>query len=54
MQLQGISLNQRSISRIELGQRIVTDFELLGFIRTLNIELSWLIVDFDRYTKEQE
>lgn len=37
VQLSGLNLNQKSISRIETGERIVTDYELIQFAKALDV-----------------
>ena len=44
MQVEGVQVNQRAISRIETGNRLVTDYELLCFAKVLNVELDWLLI----------
>lgn len=39
IQLQGITLERDSISRIEIGTRFVTDYELKLFAKVLNVRL---------------
>ena len=43
LQLKGIILERDSISRIEIGTRFVTDYELCAFSEILNRSLLWLI-----------
>lgn len=47
MQVEGIQVNQRAISRIETGDRVVADYELLYFAKVLKVELSWLLEEAD-------
>ncbi len=42
MQLRNIIIGQKGISRIEKGERFVTDYELLNFAEILNVDLYWL------------
>lgn len=37
MQLAGIQINQKAISRIESGDRVVTDYELMRFAEIFSI-----------------
>lgn len=37
IQLAGLNLNQKAISRIETGERVVPDFELLYFSEALGV-----------------
>ena len=43
VQLQGITLERDSISRIELGTRFVTDYELMIFAKILQVSVGWLL-----------
>ena len=45
LQTEGLGVNQNSISRIETGKRIVTDFELAALAKVLNVDVNWLIQD---------
>lgn len=37
LQLKGLPLNQKAISRIEAGERVVADFELMLFAKVLGV-----------------
>ena len=43
LQLEGITLERDSISRIEIGTRFVTDYELKVFAQILKVEVEWLL-----------
>ena len=43
VQLSGHALTQKAISRIESGQRIVPDFEILLLANALNVDPLWLL-----------
>ena len=43
IQLAGLNLNQKAISRIETGERVVPDFELLYFSAVLGVPVGVLI-----------
>lgn len=43
VQLSGHALMQKAISRIESGQRIVPDFEILLLANALNVDPLWLL-----------
>ncbi|HJD48161.1 MAG TPA: helix-turn-helix domain-containing protein [Candidatus Mediterraneibacter norfolkensis] len=43
IQLEGLNLNQKAISRIETGDRVVPDFELLYFSAVLNVSVQSLL-----------
>lgn len=42
MQVAGITLERDSISRIEIGTRFVTDYELKVFTEVLGVSMEWL------------
>lgn len=43
MQVNGVMIEREAISKIETGDRFVTDYELLMFSKVLNVTLDWLI-----------
>lgn len=43
MQLKGVFINQKAVSRIETGDRIVADYELMVFVKVLNVDIKSLI-----------
>ena len=43
MQTEGAIIEQDSVSRIETGSRLVTDYELLVLTRIYNTTADWLI-----------
>ena len=43
LQTQGILIEQDSISRIEIGTRFVTDYEVKVLAKVLNVPLEWLL-----------
>lgn len=43
LQLSGLNLNQKAISRIETGDRVVPDYELLYFSQALNVPVCKLL-----------
>ena len=45
LQTEGLGVNQNSISRIETGKRIVTDFELAALAKVLDVDVNWLLPD---------
>ena len=47
IQLQGITLERDSISRIEIGTRFVTDYELKLFAKVLNVTVDDLLKEDD-------
>ena len=42
VQTQGITIERDSISRIEIGTRFVTDYELKILAKTLDVSMEWL------------
>ena len=43
MQTAGIQINQKAISRIESGDRIITDYELLRLAEILHVSVNQLL-----------
>lgn len=43
LQTEGITIEQDSISRIEIGTRFVADYEVTVFAKVLNVSVSWLL-----------
>lgn len=43
VQIEGVTLERDSISRIEIGTRFVTDYELKIFARVLRVNMEWLL-----------
>ena len=43
LQLLGLDLNQKVISRVETGLRVVPDFELAYYARALDTDVLWLL-----------
>ena len=42
MQVNGVNIEREAISKIETGDRFVTDYELMVFARVLGISMEWL------------
>lgn len=42
LQVEGITMERDSVSRIETGTRFVTDYELVVLAKVLNVSLEWL------------
>ena len=42
MQINGFNISKNIMSRIEHGERYVTDLELIAFARILNVSTAWL------------
>lgn len=45
IQIEGITLERDSISRIEIGTRFVADYELMIFAKVLKVNVEWLLED---------
>ena len=45
IQVEGITLERDSISRIEIGTRFVTDYELKIFAKVLGVSMEWLTAE---------
>jgi len=43
MQINGITIERDSISRIEIGTRFVADYELKELSKILNVDVAWLL-----------
>lgn len=43
IQIEGVTLERDSISRIEIGTRFVTDYELKKFAKVLKANVEWLL-----------
>lgn len=43
IQIEGVTMERDSISRVEIGTRFVADYELKVFARVLDVEISWLL-----------
>lgn len=43
LQLAGLNLNQKAVSRIETGDRVVPDFELIFFSEVFRVPVSQLL-----------
>lgn len=43
MQVRGVTLERDSISRVEIGTRFVTDYEVKLFAEVLGVRVSWLL-----------
>ena len=42
MQINGVMIEREAISKIETGDRFVTDYELLTFAKVLGVSMEWL------------
>jgi len=43
LQLAGLSISKNILSRIEVGDRYVTDLELITLSKVLNVSTAWLL-----------
>jgi transcriptional regulator with XRE-family HTH domain len=43
LELDGIMLDRMAINRIELGNRFVSDIELLALSKALGVSVNWLV-----------
>ena len=42
MQVEGVAVEREAISKIETGDRLVTDYELAAFSEVLKVSMNWL------------
>ena len=42
MQINGVTIEREAISKIETGDRFVTDYELLTFAKVFGVSMEWL------------
>ncbi len=49
MQVEGVVLERDSISRVEIGTRFVTDYELKIFAKVLKVKLEWLLEEGEEW-----
>ena len=43
MQVEGVPLDQKAVSRVETGLRVVSDYELMTFARVLRVTMERLV-----------
>lgn len=48
LQIEGVTMERDSISRIEIGTRFVTDYELVVLSRVLGVSMEWLTGQDDK------
>lgn len=41
LQIEGVTMERDSVSRIEIGTRFVTDYELVVLSRVLSVSMEW-------------
>lgn len=51
LEIQGLHINQSVISKIEQGQRPVTDVEIVAMAKALKVDAGWLLGDNTKPTK---
>ena len=51
LQIENVILEQKSISRIEKGDRFVSDYELLVLSKVLNVTVEWLLTGNEKCAK---
>ena len=49
LQIKGLKISKNILSRIETGERYVTDLELIAFSEVLKVSTSWLLEETDSY-----
>ena len=47
LQILAISIDQSALSKIETGQRPISDIEVLAFAKALKLSVSWLFAESD-------
>ena len=52
LQLLGIKIDQSAISKIESGQRPVTDIEVVALAKALKVSVAWLLKEADDLSRE--
>lgn len=48
LQIEGVTMERDSVSRIEIGTRFVTDYELVVLSRVLDVSMEWLTGQDDK------
>lgn len=43
LQIAGVIMDRDSVSRIEIGTRFVTDYELMVLSKVLDVSMQWLV-----------
>ena len=43
LQIEGVIMERDSVSRIEIGTRFVTDYELMILSKVLDVSMQWLV-----------
>lgn len=47
LQIEDMMIEQKEISRMELGTRLIADYELLTFAKVLKVSVIWLLTGND-------
>ena len=45
LQIENVLIEQKSVSRLEIGQRFVADYELRALSKILKVDVNWLLTD---------
>lgn len=45
LQVENVVVEQKAISRIERGERLIADYELFAFSKVLEVSMEWLLTD---------
>ena len=48
LQIEGVTMERDSVSRIEIGTRFVTDYELVVLSRVLGVSMEWMTGQDDK------
>lgn len=43
MQIKGVLIEREAISKMETGDRFITDYELMTFAEVLDVSMEWLV-----------
>lgn len=43
LQLKGLTLDRTAISKIERGERLVPDYEVIAIAKSLKVDVKWLL-----------
>ncbi|MCH5351974.1 MAG: helix-turn-helix transcriptional regulator [Acutalibacter sp.] len=54
MQVNGVTIEREAISKIETGDRFVTDYELLTFAKVFGVSLEWLTEQTHNTTRTEK
>lgn len=52
LQIAGVIMERDSVSRIEIGTRFVTDYELMVLSKVLDVSMQWLVGIDERRRRE--